>query len=505
MMGRHLLTYMLPNLAQAVASFGTVAVLTRFMTPAEYGRYAMVYAAMTLVQYLTLTWVEAAAARFYSDAAEKNDKPNHFATLIRASLWCSLAFAVLCVAIIAIWPGDLALKLTLAAAFGGVLMRTVIKIALETRRMAQEATRFALVDTTHTLLGFAAAIGLVVGLGMGPEGAFLGLAIGSLIVLFIEGPALWLAAKGGQVDPVRTRTYFAYGAPLAAGLILNLALTSSDRFVIAPFLGEAEVGAYAAGYQVAARILDIIFAWGSAAITPLLVAAYERGGAKEVIPIAHDGYAVRLGIGAPAAVGIALLAQPICGVLIGENLRAQAIEIVPWIALAGLLTGMCDYFSEAFMLTKKAMERALLMLVPTVLNIGLNIVLLPRIGLMGAVVATVSAYGLGMVLLAIVGRRHIALPIPLWETAKIGVACAVMAVVVHFAPDMTNTFGNVVEGTNSGDQDRSQMIISSFEIALKATLGAIAYGSVAILLNLADARTKLNALMTRASKQKATS
>ena len=98
-----------------------MAILTRFMTPAEYGRYAMVYTAMSLVQYLTLTWVEAAAARFYSDAAEKNDKPNHFATLIRATMWCSIAFGALCIAIIAIWPGDMALKLTLAAAFSGVL------------------------------------------------------------------------------------------------------------------------------------------------------------------------------------------------------------------------------------------------------------------------------------------------------------------------------------------------------------------------------------------------
>ena len=481
MMGRHLLTYMVPNLAQAVASFGTVAILTRFLSDAEYGRYALVYTAMTLVQYLTLTWVEAAAARFYGDAAEKNDKPNHFATLLQASLWCSVGFGVLCVIIITLWPGDDALKITLAAAFGGVLMRTIIKIALETRRMAQEATRFALVDTLHTLLGFGLAVVCVVLLGMGPEGAFLGLAIASLIVLVIEGPALFLAARGGRPDPARTQAYVAYGAPLAAGLILNLALTSGDRFVIGAVLDEAAVGAYSAGYQVGARILDIIFVWGSTAITPLLVAAYERGGAKAVIPIARDGYTLRLGIGAPAAVGIALLAHPICTVLIGESLRDRAADIVPWIALAALMAGMCDYFSEAFMLTKKALERALLMLVPAVLNIAINITLLPRIGLMGAVIATVAAYGVGMVLLAIVGRRHIALPIPVWETGKIALACAVMAAVVLTTPK----FGGALE------------------IGVKAILGAITYGCMALLLNLANIRYKVTALLARLFNQKA--
>jgi O-antigen/teichoic acid export membrane protein len=483
MMGRHLLTYMLPNLAQAVASFGTVAVLTRFLTAAEYGRYAIVFTAMTLVHYLTLTWVEAAAARFYGDAAEKGEKPDHFATLMRASLWCSVGFGILCVGIIALWPSDTAMKITLAAAFGGVFMRTIIKIALETRRMAQDANRYAVVETLHTLLGFGLAITCVIALGMGPEGAFLGLAIASMLVLFIEGPALWLAAKGGQPDPQRTKDYFAYGAPLAAGLILNLALTSGDRFIIGPFLGEAEVGAYSAGYNVAARILDIIFVWGSTAITPLLVAAYERGGAKDVIPIAREGFAIRLAIGAPAAVGIALLAGPICYVLIGEALRDRAAEIVPWIALAGLMAGMCEYFSEAFMLTKKALQRALLMSVPAVLNICLNIILLPRIGLMGAVVATVAAYGVGMVLLAVVGRRHIKLPIPLWETAKIALACGGMAGIVWALPSL----GGI------------------FEIALKASLGGVAYLGLAVLLNIASARTRLTDIAAKLSRTSATS
>jgi O-antigen/teichoic acid export membrane protein len=475
MMGRHLLTYMVPNLAQAVASFGTVAVLTRFLSDAEYGRYALVYTAMTLVQYLTLTWIEASAARFYGDAAEKNDKPNHFATLLNAILWCGVGFGLVSMAIISLWPGDAALKIVLAAAFGGVLARSLIKIALESRRMAQDANRFAMVDTLHTLLGFGLAVVCVVFFAMGPAGAFLGLAVAAFIVLLIEGPALFLAAKGGRPDPQRAKNYLAYGAPIAGGLVLSLVLTSGDRFVINAYLDEAAVGAYSAGYQVAARILDIIFAWGAAAATPILIAAYERGGPEEAARAAPDGYAFRLGIGAPAAIGIAMLAGPICNVLIGESLRDRAAEIVPWIALASLMAGMCDYFSEAFMLAKKALQRAALMLVPAALNIALNVVLLPRIGLMGAVVATVSAYGVGMILLAVIGRRYVKLPIPLLETGKIAFACACMAAIVWIAPDVGGFF----------------------EIMLKATLGGITYLSVALLLDLANARTRLNGLLQR--------
>jgi O-antigen/teichoic acid export membrane protein len=481
MMARHLVAYLLPNLAQAVASFGTVAILTRLLSDAEYGRFTLVFSAMTLLHYLTLTWVEAAAARFYAEADERGEKADHFASLIRAFAWCAAGFAAVAGLVVWLWPGDEALKLAMAAAFGGVIMRSFIKIALETRRMARQAKRFAAVDTLHTLLGFALGMGCVVGLSMGPEGPFLGLLIAALVVLAIEGPALWLAGRCGTVQTARLSRYFGYGAPLAAGLILTLALANGDRFLIAAYLGEAEVGAYAAGYQVAARILDMVFVWGSSAITPLLVAAYERGGPEEAAATAYDGYAVRLGIGAPAAVGLALLAGPLCEVLIGESLRERAAAIVPWIALASLMAGMCDYFSEAFMLAKKALQRALLMLVPTLISLVLNMILLPRIGLMGAVYATVAAYGFGMVLLALVGRRHVRLPVPPVETARIAFACLVMAGVVQMAPAPGGFL----------------------EVLVKATMGAIAYGCVALLLDVAKARGRLQDALARVTRKAA--
>jgi O-antigen/teichoic acid export membrane protein len=481
MMGRHLITYLVPNLAQAIASFGTVAVLTRFLSDADYGRYALVYTTATLAQYLSATWIECAAARFYGEAHERGEKPNHFATLIQTFMWCAAGFGVVAIGVIAVWPADEGMRIVLAAAFGGVLMRSFIKVALETRRMAQEANRFAVVDTLHTLLGFGLSAVCVVYFAMGPAGAFLGLALAAALVLIIEGPALFIAAKAGAYEPARAKEYFAYGAPIAGALVLSLVLTNGDRFIINAYLNEAAVGAYSAGYQVAARILDIIFVWGSAAATPLLIAAYERGGAKEARVVAADGYAVRLGIGAPAAVGIALLAVPICDVLIGPALRDRAAEIVPWIAISSLMAGMCDYFTDAFMLAKKALIRAALMLVPAILNIALNIYLLPRIGIMGAVVATICAYGVCMVLLALIGRRYVKLPIPLLATLKIAIACAVMAAIVMSLPDVGG----------------------AYEIMIKASLGGVAYGCVALLLNVANARSRLNTMLAKAQQAKA--
>jgi O-antigen/teichoic acid export membrane protein len=117
----------------------------------------------------------------------------------------------------------------------------------------------------------------------------------------------------------------------------------------------------------------------------------------------------------------------------------------------------------------------LAMTVPAIANIALNVALIPRFGLMGAVVATAVSYGLGLIASAVIGRRAIALPIP-WSTIlRAGAASAVMAAVVSLIPD----FGGVLE------------------LALKAGVGGLVYGLVALALDAGGARSQGMALLAR--------
>jgi O-antigen/teichoic acid export membrane protein len=475
MLARHLATYLLPNLAQAVASFGTVAVMTRLLSDVEYGRYVLVFATMTFAHYVFLTWTEASASRFFTEAREKGETSSHFRSILRAYGWSALAFAaVACVGLL-LYPGDTTIKIALASAFAGVLVRSLLRIGLETRRMALQAGRFAGVDTFHTLATFGLSVLAVAWLGMAEDGIFIAMAIASTFALLIEGPALLAQARGGAIEPERIKTYLAFGAPISFGLIMSLALSSGDRFLIAGYLGEGAVGAYSAGYQVAARILETFFVWAASAAFPLLLNAWEKDGPEGARKAARAGFALRIGIGAPAAVGIALVAQPLCEILIGEGLRAEAARIAPWICIAALLAGLCDYFSDAFMLAKKAMQRAILLIFPMLLNLGLNMLLLPVYGINGAIISTIAAYAVGMLLLAFIGRRYVALPVPFDDIAKVATGCAAMAAIVLALPD----WGGVAE------------------LLVKAGAGGLAYACVALLLDVAGLKTHLAAWRNR--------
>jgi len=125
--------------------------------------------------------------------------------------------------------------------------------------------------------------------------------------------------------------------------------------------------------------------------------------------------------------------------------------VMPWIALAGLINGCMTYYvHRAFMLSGQTHKFVWALVAPVILNIGLNIALIPIYGLMGAVWATILSYSLALIIATILGRRDYPLPIPVRAAAEIICCSAIMAAAVYVLPlsGMTPGFLTlVIKGT----------------------------------------------------------
>ena len=82
MIWRRLFGYFPASLAGGLASFGAVFALTRLLSPAEYGFYALALTTMGVVYTLSITWAEAAAYRFAGEAEAKGRTPDHIRTIM---------------------------------------------------------------------------------------------------------------------------------------------------------------------------------------------------------------------------------------------------------------------------------------------------------------------------------------------------------------------------------------------------------------------------------------
>ena len=479
MIWRRLFGYFPASLAGGLASFGGVFALTRLLSPADYGFYALALTTMGIVYTLSITWAEAAAYRFAGEAQASGKTPDHIRTimlLLAAS--SALGIALMLGAILI--ATDPMLRMALTAAMSTMVLAPLVNAAQEMNRAQQRVSRYSTLRICQDIGAFALGTFLAWQTGLGPAAPFAGLASVLALLATVEGSRLWRESKGGQFKPERVKPYLSYGVPVALALALNIALDAGDRFLIALFLGPEAVGVYAAGYGIADKSVGLLCAWAAAAGAPMIMAAWEREGPEAVREVSRHLARTLLLIAAPAAAGLALVAQPLSEVMIGEDMRAQAASIMPWIALSGLINGfVLHYVSEAYQLSHRTDLRAWLMLIPALANLALNAILLPWIGLMGAVYSTVACYALALLLLAGVARKLAPLSWPWRDFLKVAGACSAMAIAVRMAP---STGGMT-------------------ELLMKASVGATIYVMTALVLDAAGARAALQQFTSRRARR----
>ncbi|MBS0411834.1 MAG: lipopolysaccharide biosynthesis protein [Proteobacteria bacterium] len=468
MFWRGMLGYLPANIAQGIVGLLAIVTFTRLLTPEEYGAYAIGFSAMSLCHTLCFTWMEAAMARFYAREEQSGRLADHFATLYRCWLGAALVFPAVAGVALWAWPTHSTVKTAVTAGLASILVRSLAKLAQERRRAAGDVRAAALLDVAQTVGGFAIGAGLIV-VGLKGAGPIAGLGAIAAVCLVFTLPTELRSLKGGRFDPAQARAYAAYGMPVAASLILALALATTDRFLLGAYLNEAAVGVYHAGYSLANRTLDVLFIWLGMAGGPAMVMALERGGGPALEEAAREQGSVMVAITLPAAVGLALVARPLADVMVGPALRAGAAQVTPWIAASAFLAGMTTYFlHQAFTLARRTPLLLAAMAIPAAANVALNTALIPRFGLNGALWATAASYGLGAAASFALGRRALALPFPTSALARAGVASLAMAIAVGRVP----AFGGILE------------------LGLKAGVGVLVYGALAAALDVGGLRAR---------------
>jgi len=203
---------------------------------------------------------------------------------------------------------------------------------------------------------------------------------------------------------------------------------------------------------------------------PLAIQALEQGG-KEAARRQLSKNAIALfAIGLPAMVGLALLAPNIADVVLGKAFRETAAALIPWIAFGVFLSCMRAYHLDlAFQLSQHTVGQIWVALGAAVVNLGLNLWWIPRLGLMGAAYATVVAYAVALGISLFLGRRLFSMPFPTKEAFKIGLAVAGMGGVLWPLRGFRGIGALVAQIAG----------------------GVVVYGALILGFNVANARTKV--------------
>ena len=318
---------------------------------------------------------------------------------------------------------------------GGILLlwlQSLYEIGLEYFRSNLKVKRYSIINFIRSILAllFGAFFSY---LGFGANGLILGLNISIVLIISIYYRSVLLKMFKSIKFFNKTAffSHMSYGVPLTASYAMSYVFNTSDRFFIQHYVGAASTGIYSVGYDLSKQTLWVIMMSINLASYPLVLRALE---AKEFVKANEQlkSYLlILIAISFPAAFGLAFLAKPITSILIGKSYSSEVAIIVPYISIGALIAGLKAYYIDlSFHLSKRSWMQLWSVSISAVINIALNFILIPRIGIMGAVYSSVICYTVDFLISAYLTTKCFALPVPWLNVGKLVLSTGVMVIVI---------------------------------------------------------------------------
>lgn len=419
--GSHTVLYLLARGVPGLMAFLAIPLFTSLLEPGEYALYAVAMTSIGTVNSLLFEWIRWSIVRCMP--VDEIGRRSFVSTVVR--LWLGVSTLVVVMAAVALAvPQVRPMGQVLALAVAVLLAQSMFEIVTEVLRADLRPWHFMVLHVIRAS-SFVGLGYLLLRLGAGWTGPLIAVAVGMTIAC----AAGWRRTRittGPPVDRARAVEMFAYGLPISVTVALAGLIFLTDRLLVALLIGNDAAGIYSVAFDFTTQTVTLLMVAVSMAAFPIAVRELETRGADAARRPMAVNASLLLAIGVPAAIGAGVLAPGIAAVFFAPAYAASA-DIIPLIALGALLAGLKAYhFDTALQFSRRTVQQIWIVLGALLANGGLNLLLIPALGLTGAALASVLTFLGALLFTAWWGRRHFRLPFPLRETTVVVLAGTVM-------------------------------------------------------------------------------
>lgn len=450
---KDLTKYLPAQVAPAIVGLVAIPIITRLFAPGEYGNYVLVMATVSVLSTI-VGWLSMSIIRFYPAYERDGRLKELYSTVMKWLLISVFTMAAVVAGTLFFVKNaleDQLYRLMLTGTLVFVLTASfqVLQHFLRAKRKAGLYSGFFV---WKSVAGLGIGIALVFVFGFGIEG----LLWGSILSVAFAFPFLWkiaierLARKGGT-SAILTKEMAKYSFPLVVGNLAAWILSLADRYIIEFFRGAHEVGIYSASYSVSEKSILLIVSLFLLSSGPISMIVWEKEGEQKSQDFVSSVTRYYLLLCIPAVVGISILSRPIIDVFTGAAYRS-GFRIMPFVALGGLFLGLQQRFQAGFVFYKKTRFIMTAIVAAGLVNVGLNLLFVPRYGYMAAAVTTLIGYGLLLAIMVISSRRYFTWDFPFRSLARAVLASAIMGAVVYPVGNnlTSSTLTNLILGISVG-------------------------------------------------------
>lgn len=374
-----------------------IRLITGIVSPEVYGHVALLVGLGALAAGMLVTPVVQSAVRFYPDAA-RDGHPGALRSLTSRYLrWAGLLSSFVLLAVGLAWSSASGQGPTawayafLALGFLADAARTYETGLLNAvRRQAAGSLWLAADSWLRTLC----ALAFLLIAGASAASVLAGYAVGAFVanVLFARRRVV---PQGSAPEPSgpwakhAAAACRAYAAPLIPLALLGWAFNLGDRYVLASVAGADATGLYSAAYGLGSMPFLALSGVLVTTFRPVLFEAASAGDRAKERRIVFLWIAVTAATGIAGVLLLVWLAPWVVRIALGSEFRVAA-PLLPWIGAAYAVQNIQNVFETRIYARRRTGSFLVLSVASAAVAVSMYLVLIPRMGAMGAALGTLG-------------------------------------------------------------------------------------------------------------------
>lgn len=426
---RQVSDYSLGSLLVTLAGLVSFPILTRVLGVDDYGNMSLVAVTLSFLVAFGKFGLQHSAIMFYSETRAGNNAwtlQQYYPTLLGGMLITGTLVTVgwLIVTVLADrlffdYPGIVDIFALVAPLILVRVLQSVMNSILRAREHSGTVAIYA-------VLWRYVNLGLVIPALLLIEASLRAFFIATLVAEVLVLAMMVVSVLKGQPLDVRRfstpmfRAMLLFGLPMLGYEVAGVLGSMGDRYVIKLMLGAEELGKYSAAYNLCEYVSAIIVASLASAILPMYLRIWSEKGREKTEAFIAASLRLYVFAAFPIAAGMAAVADDFIAIMASPVYREGAV-IVPWVIIGMMVDGAIIMLAAGLYIEKKSRVLMLSLAASAFINIALNVVLVPLMGIEGAAIATLASFAFYAWLAWRFSSRHLAIMLPWQQCLRYGV------------------------------------------------------------------------------------
>lgn len=388
-----------------------VPVYTSLLSPEQYGLYSLSIAVLSFLCIIFSDWVGLSGLRFFKHHQMTQDMPKYLTTLV--TMLVSNLFLMFILSFI--FRQNFYDFFHIPIKYFFAILLLIIPVAIrallfQLLRAQLKSISFTISTIANQFMTILLSIFFVKVCHLGAIALLLGMAVSitltDILLIFQSNILSWFRLQKiewSSVLPIMT-----YGVPIAATSLSAWIINQSNKFIMNSIHGFSQVGIVGVAYGLTLPLLMTIFSIITVAAIPRIINMYEEKIDVRPLISRFTGYFVLIAL--PIITVISLYSTDYVQMLSSNDKFLDAFKLIPYFAFGTFFMAITDYTTLQYHLANKTYIDFIIKLTSGIVGVALNILLIPKMGLTGVGIATLSAnflYFLLSIIIVLPGLRLI--------------------------------------------------------------------------------------------------